>query len=172
MTEPGALWRWHDMVRQQDEHRHETIKAIRRDDPTSALWHIAGPGAVIDYMQATHGAGTTSEPDGASSEPDELQFPHRVVTTIDELLANVSATPAAVALRVTGIDHVGDAVVEAVTDWVGGPTVVATFLGLDSPPAIDRFYVRAALLAETATVVATLRRTADVAADLERLADL
>src|SRR5688500_11018896 len=52
MTEPGALWRWHDRVRRQDEQRHETMKAIRRDDPAWALRHIAGPDAALDYLQA------------------------------------------------------------------------------------------------------------------------
>ena len=165
MSEPGDR-------RLQDEHRHETMKAIRRGDTAWALRYIAGPGAAIEYLRTTQGAGTTSEADATTrSEPGELRFPYKSVTTIDQLLANVSLTPTADVLRVTGIDRDGDAVVEALTEWVAGPPVVAGVLGLDSPPAVDSFYVGAALLAEIATIAATLRRTAELATDIERLAN-
>lgn len=157
--------------RLQDEHRHETMKAIRTDDPVWALRLIAGPGAAIDYVQATHGVGATSEPDDTDSERGELRFPHRLVTTIDQLLTNVASTPDALALRATRIDRDGDAVVEALPDWVGGPPAVAQVLGLDSPPAVDHFYVRAEVLADIGHAAATLRRTAGLATDLDRLMD-
>ena len=129
MSEPGSLWSRQDGRRQQDEHRHETIKAIRRGDTAWALRNIAGPDAAIDYLQAMQGAATASEPGDGQGEPGELRWPHRVVTTIEQLLANVASTPAAIALRVTRIDGDGDAVVEAQTDWVGGPPAVAIALG-------------------------------------------
>lgn len=73
-------------------------------------------------------------------------------------------------LRASRINHDGDAVVEAPTDWVAAPPVVAGVLGLDSPPAVDGFYVRAALLAELGRTAAALRRVAELVADIERLA--
>ncbi len=170
MSEPGSLWSRQDGRRQQDEHRHETMRAIRRGDTAWALRNIAGPDAAIDYLQAMQGAATASEPGDDPDEPGELRWPYRVVTTIDQLLANVASTPAAIALRVARIDGDGDAVVEAQTDWVGGTPAVAIALGLDSPPPIDRFHVRATLIAEIGTVTATLRRAAEVAADIDRLA--
>ena len=170
MSEPGGLWRRQDGLRRQDEHRHETMKAIWSGDTAWALRYIAGPDAAIDHLQATSDAGTTWEPDDTSSELGEPQFPHRFVTTIDELLGNVASTPSAIALRATRIDTDGDAVVEAQGDWVAGPPVVAGLLGLTAPPPVGSFSVRADLLAEIGIAAATLRRAAELATDIERLA--
>jgi len=169
MSEPGDLGRRQDELLRQDEHRHRTMKAIRQGDTAWALRHIAGPGAAIDYLQVMQGGGTPWEPDDTPGEPGEPRVVHKFVATIDELLANVASTPAAVALRVTGIDKDGDAVVDVQPDWVAGPPAVAAVLGLDSPPPVESFRVRAAFLAEIGKVAATLRRTAELAADIERL---
>jgi hypothetical protein len=170
MGESGDVWRRQDGLRQKDEHRHETMKAIRTGDTAWALRHIAGPGAAIDHLQATSGAGTTWEPDDTSRGAREPQFPHRSVTTTDELLGNVAATPSAIALRATRIDNDGDLVVEAQSDWVAGPPVVASVLGLIAPPPVGSFSVGAELLAEIGIAAATLRRAAELATDIERLA--
>ncbi len=167
MSESGDLWSRQDGLRRQDEHRHETMKAIWTGDTPWALRHIAGPGAAIDHLQATSDTGTTWEPDDTYSEP---RFPHRFVTTIDELLDNVASMPSAVALRATRIDTDGDAVVEAQGDWVAGPPLVAGVLGQTAPPPVGSFSVRADLLAEIGISAATLRRAAELATDLERLA--
>ncbi len=169
MSESGELWRRQDELRRQQEDRHEMMKAIGDGDTAWALRHIAGPGAAIDFLQMLQGAPTPSEPDD-DRDPAEPTLPYGSVTTMDELLANVSSTPTDVELRVTGVDRDGDAVVEALTEWVAGPPVVAAVLGLDSPPAVGSFRVRAALLGDIATVAATLRRTAALAADIERQA--
>jgi len=168
MSEPGDVSRRQDELRRQQEHRHETMKTIGNGDTAWALRCIAGPGAAIDYLQATEGAGNTWEPDDTHRAPAEPRFPHRFVTTLGELVANVASAPVAVALLVTAIDD-GDAVVEAQPDWVAGPPAVARLLGLVSPPAVDSFRVRAALLPELGEAAATLRRTAELAADIERL---
>ena len=169
MTEPGHLSRRQDRLRQQDEHRHDTMKAIRDGDTMWALRHIVGSDAAIEHSQAMVGAGPSWESADTYSEPGEPRFPHRFVTTMDQLLANVASTPGAASLRAVRIDNDGDAVVEAQTDWVAGPPAVAGLLGLDSPPAVDSFHVDAALLAELANAAATLHR-AELAADIERLA--
>ena len=157
MSEPGDLWRRQDDLRQQDEQRHQTMRAIRRGDTAWALRHIAGPDAAIDYLQATQEAGTVWEPDGPDRESCEWQFPHRFVTTLDQLLANVASTPTTIALRAVGIDKDGDAVVEAQPDWVAGPPAVAGLLGLDAPPAVDHFFAHAAFLADIGNAAAVLR---------------
>ena len=105
MSEPGGLWRRQDGLRRQDEHRHETMEAIWSGDTAWALRYIAGPDAAIDHLQAMSDAGTTWEPDDTSSELGEPHFPHRVVTTIDELLGNVASTPSAIALRCDAHRH-------------------------------------------------------------------
>jgi hypothetical protein len=170
MSEPGDFWRRQDDRRLHDEHRHQTMRAIRDGDTAWALRHIAGPDAAIDYLQATQEVGTTWEADEPDHESCEWQFPHRFVTTLDQLLANVASTPTIIALRAVGIDQDGDAVVEAQPDWVAGPPVVAGLLGLDAPPAVDHFFARAALLAEIGNAAAVLGRTAELAASIERLA--
>jgi hypothetical protein len=147
------------------------MKAIRSGDAAWALREIAGPGAAFDHLRATEASGTGSDPDAVWSGPTDVRFPHRSVTTIDELVANVSATPRAVSLRVAGVEPDGDVVIEAVTAWVAGPPVVATMLGLDAPPAVGRFRVAATLLAEIETVAAPLRRAAELAAEIALLAE-
>jgi hypothetical protein len=170
VSEPGDVSRRQDELRRRDEHRHQTMQAIRRGDSAWALRHIAGLDAAIDHVQARHGGETTREPDVTDREPGKPRFPYRFVTTLDQLLANVASTAAAATLRVVGIDRDGDAVVEALTEWVAGPPAVAGLLGLDSPPAIDSFYVRAAVLGEITAAGATLRRAAELATEMERLA--
>jgi hypothetical protein len=49
--------------------------------------------------------------------------------------------------------------------------VVASLLGLQSPPAVGRFFVRAPLLVEIGEAARTLQRAAELAADVERLAN-
>ena len=170
MSHGGDLWNRQDALRRHDEHRHQTMKAIRDGDTTGAISEIAGPDAAIDYLCATQGTdSSTPPPDHTDAGIDEPRWPHRSVTSIEELLANVASTPASVALCASRLDNDGDAVVEAKPDWVAGPPVVAGLLGLDSPPAVGRFYARAALLTDIVAVTATLRRAAELTADIARL---
>jgi hypothetical protein len=170
MSDVGDRWHRQDALRRHDEHRQRTMKATRRGDTTWALEEIVGPDAAIDYLRAVDGTGsTTPQPQHADVSIGESRWPHTFVTTIDELLANVAATPAGVALRASRVDNDADVVVEAGTDWVAGPPVVAGVLGLDSPPSVGHFYVRAAVIADIVASRETLRQAAELAADIGRL---
>ena len=143
---------------------------MRRGNTAWALNSIVGPDAAIDYLEAMQRP--TSAETVADDDESEGQWPpHSFVTSIEELLANVMSAPSGLVLRAERIDNDGDAVVVATSEpspLLAAFPVLARQLSKRASEGA-RFWVRASLLEDLATVTDSLRHAADVATDIELL---
>jgi hypothetical protein len=160
--------------RQREENQRRAFEEMRRGDTASALNHMVGPDAAIDYLNALAASRTDDIGTARSGDARPTWPPHVFVTSIDELIGNVASAPTDVAFSAERIDDDGDALIEAMREpsplFKAFPAAWSGF-GRSAEP-LGHFWICANVLAEIDSVATTLQTCATIAAAVRTLAAL
>lgn len=157
-----------DEERRRAEEVADAWRDLRRGDTAWALRGLAGPDAAIAYLRGTAGA---PDPDPPAPGPEPLDWPHPLVDTVAELVANVAALPAGVRLEPGRPDRDGDVPVRAYAPEPFAGTAVGSLWtslrgGIPVHRDLGRFWVRRRLLADLAAARGDLDRARDLLDEL------